>query len=1518
MSEALGALLRALQSSGLAMDADQAMDSLWLALRMRERGGADDTSATNEEGRRTAPRADDHRPSLSADAARPHPVRTMQPLPAPTRPPPFALLDDEVDALETEDGRWISLERTAALSMGLELSRALRPLRRRVHVPGRGRLDVDATVRRVIDEFVFFPTFQPDRERWLDVLLVLDHGLSMIVWKETLDAVERLLRTSGAFRSMRSFWLETDAAAPVLTTRGRTAQARAALQLPAMSQSRARTVVLVVSDCVSPRWHDGAIPALLAAWGATLPVSLLQVTPDWYWPRTALGDAAEAPLFASGALTPNARLSWSSAALGLEDLLPGEAGPFAPIPLAAMTAPDIGRLARLIAGVGDGAVRGALFDLSWRGEETHGAAPSPQSRVARFHALATDDARRLASAFASSPIQTLGMLRLLRRDLLPGSTPFVEAEVLLGGLLRVRAEDASWEAGAALRLEFVEGVRSLLQDSATVPDILRVLRHASRDAGVGGSKTFSAWLSEPELRESGIEELGDEFAAVAAPVLRRLGGAYARGAQELGGRRPSAFDTAAVDTNAFDANADYPNADDSNADDSNAIEANAIEADAAEEIASEAEPAASTAPGSQRAGVTPSGATNAPADERVMRARALSLAPRFVGRERELERLLSMSRSGRGNSVRIAWVDGSEGVGKSALLAELVRAWDARFAPDEAFYWSFAAAPSVDLWMRTLNETASRRRDSSEAAPADPREALVGAVAQLPRVLLVLDAVERLEGEEQARLRDTLSLLAGSLGSTLSIVAASRTATHGELSVTSLHLEPLPRDEVEELIRQTVRDPRFSQPGSPSASGRARDDALGASDMLAALSGGNPAVLLSLLELLAMGITAEEIHEQFAERNGALPPVSVNALRVANPPFYDVREARGLLASADALVSDDKLPDALAEAERALGIAEQIGIGRPVGGILIVRALESMGKVNVRLGRGAEGSAQLQRALGIASEVGATELVESLRRFLDQLPAPNAAPVVRTVFHVYGRVAGVFFRAWTQEQARELQIEAIAENLPDGRIRVTASGEPSRVDTLEQRLQVGPRSARVTRVTREDGDFATTGADVFLSFAAADREMAARIAELLRARRLTVFLDDASLRGSESWRESLDAALDRAGCIVVLVSRAALDSDWVRREYRRGLEKQNLVPALLESSIPLPADLQRLQFVDLAAWDHTDEAAGFRALLAATIGVIAGEGVSAGADSGGDIPVAASANVETPSQQRAEQSQDEPIAPGADAVPAASTADLSSGATPAPDLDTLDLSDLEGSAWVQLTAGTFTMGSANGGEPERPAHTVGLSALRISRFPVTNRQYERFLKATGITAPAHWRGGRMPSGTRDHPVTNVNWHDASAFCSWLTSQLSSTVGGIVQLPTEAQWEYAARGSEGRAYPWGDAPPTTAHANFGRRNGTTTPVNAHPAGVTPTGIWDMAGNAWEWCRDWFGNYPSEAVENPIGAASGTARVIRGGSHNSEGSKLRATYRANRTPDDPFDRSGFRVVWTPAGSTPPPAP
>ena len=204
---------------------------------------------------------------------------------------------------------------------------------------------------------------------------------------------------------------------------------------------------------------------------------------------------------------------------------------------------------------------------------------------------------------------------------------------------------------------------------------------------------------------------------------------------------------------------------------------------------------------------------------------------------------------------------------------------------------------------------------------------------------------------------------------------------------------------------------------------------------------------------------------------------------------------------------------------------------------------------------------------------------------------------------------------------------------------------------------------------------------------------------------------------------------------------------------------------------------------------------------------------------------------------------------------------------------------------VALPTGRFQMGAMDIGDDERPVHAVQLSGFSMQRHEVTNAEYLRF-------NPNH----KFPAGEERHPVTTVSWYEAVAYAAWL--------GGT--LPTEAQWEYAARGTGGRSYPWGDDPPNDQRAIF--RVEETEPVGSRPAGRTSEGLDDMAGNVWEWCRDWVGAYPDTSTVDPPGPVRSLARarVVRGGSFFDIAYLLRAAIRHWKSPDDRDISVGFRVV------------
>jgi serine/threonine-protein kinase len=201
-------------------------------------------------------------------------------------------------------------------------------------------------------------------------------------------------------------------------------------------------------------------------------------------------------------------------------------------------------------------------------------------------------------------------------------------------------------------------------------------------------------------------------------------------------------------------------------------------------------------------------------------------------------------------------------------------------------------------------------------------------------------------------------------------------------------------------------------------------------------------------------------------------------------------------------------------------------------------------------------------------------------------------------------------------------------------------------------------------------------------------------------------------------------------------------------------------------------------------------------------------------------------------------------------------------------------------------------------EDELPYHQVYLPEYEIGRYPVTNAEYEVFVRDTGRGASDDWDGGVVPQGTRDHPVVYVSWHDAVAYCQWL----SERTGLAYRLPSEAEWEKAARGTDGRLWPWGDTRPTERLCNCGDNVGDTTPVGRYsPAGDSPYGCADMAGNVFEWTRSIYRPY--------WGAEVDAHRVLRGGTFPDPGWSCRCAYRSYIYPNFRYGGIGFRVVLSP---------
>ena len=184
------------------------------------------------------------------------------------------------------------------------------------------------------------------------------------------------------------------------------------------------------------------------------------------------------------------------------------------------------------------------------------------------------------------------------------------------------------------------------------------------------------------------------------------------------------------------------------------------------------------------------------------------------------------------------------------------------------------------------------------------------------------------------------------------------------------------------------------------------------------------------------------------------------------------------------------------------------------------------------------------------------------------------------------------------------------------------------------------------------------------------------------------------------------------------------------------------------------------------------------------------------------------------------------------------------------------------STMIPIDGGTFTMGSNDGGSDEKPTHTVKVSSFSMGKHEVTVAEYKAFCIAAGRTMPDAPSWGWIDN----HPIVNVNFDDANAYCKWL----SETTGKNYRLPTEAEWEYAARGgtkSNNFIYSGGNISEDVAWSS-NNAGGQTQAVGLKSA--NELGLYDMSGNAWEWCTDWYGDYLSDAQTNPRGPSSGYAR------------------------------------------------
>ena len=455
---------------------------------------------------------------------------------------------------------------------------------------------------------------------------------------------------------------------------------------------------------------------------------------------------------------------------------------------------------------------------------------------------------------------------------------------------------------------------------------------------------------------------------------------------------------------------------------------------------------------------------------------------------------------------------------------------------------------------------------------------------------------------------------------------------------------------------------------------------------------------------------------------------------------------------------------------------------------------------------------------------------------------------------------------------------------------------------------------------------------IFISYSHIDKDYVHRLQEDLLRQGFNVWIDDRIDYGTR-WPKVIQDHLDDCDAFVVIISENSFESEWVQNEVTRAKRiGKPFFPLLLSGSPWL--SIESTQYVDVTnkelpperfyerlsrvtpRGEHSEhpaeetltkhgparspekEAPRFNIrqwwwIILMVIGMI-GIGIVLWINGTFQPPV-----VLTPTDTSTLQPS----------ATASSTPTKAVTVTPAPSSSPSALSG-QTMPMILIPAGDFIMGSNGGNDDEKPVHNVYLDAYYIDKYKVTNVLYKACAEAQ-VCAPPKFNNSYLrptyygDARYDDYPVIGVTWNMAKAYCEWRGARLL----------TEAEWEKAARGTDARMYPWGDSI-DQSRANYNNNNdsnyiGDTSAVDAYPSGVSPYGVFDMAGNVWEWVADIYdaNYYSASPLANPLGPTSGPYRVIRGGSWDSDAMSLRSARRSWNDPSSANIYIGFRCARNP---------
>jgi len=426
----------------------------------------------------------------------------------------------------------------AALPNALEIGRSLRPLMRKVPSRIKFVLDEENTAQQIAENDVWIPVLKPARERWLDLVIVVEENRATVVWEETINEFRKLMERHGAFRNVYTWNLRTNDGKPQFFHQQRKATKKQRSRSPKeLLEPNGRRLILLISDCISSLWWEGEIHNLLELWSKQVSVTILQLLPEQLWERTVLDLGISVSLSAIEPGLLNSKLTIHDFPFWLEEK-PNQA---LKLPIVILEPESLEYWAKVIAGTGNIDTVGILFMPKWKELiPTHKLFSSqttkdPKLLVNKFYDSASPLARRLANLMSSAPV-SIPVIHLIQEKMLPPPRkPIILAEIFMSGLLEPKListdnQPEKWQ------YEFVEGVREVLWRSVRLTEIEAMFKAVSeyicQKAGIS-IRSFPALLfPNSNLDEKTKAEIFP-FAEINQQVLRQLGGDYARLAEQL-------------------------------------------------------------------------------------------------------------------------------------------------------------------------------------------------------------------------------------------------------------------------------------------------------------------------------------------------------------------------------------------------------------------------------------------------------------------------------------------------------------------------------------------------------------------------------------------------------------------------------------------------------------------------------------------------------------------------------------------------------------------------------------------------------------------------------------------------------------------------------------------------------------------------------------------------------------------------------------------------------------------------